>query len=966
MKKCIAILISFMLVIVILCAQMPLAAATFTDVGDLPCKEEVELLAALGIVEGMSEETFAPEETLTRAEASAIICRLIGAADFVVNEDMFSDVPFDHWAYNNIGTLSQLGIVNGVGDGLFAPEETLTYEQTVKLLVEALGYRVKAESAGGYPAGYLQTASVLGILNETAPNADHTISRGTMAIMAANALTCDMLVRTAYGDEYVFVEQENASILKTYLHISKIKGRITANYDERLSDVLQPKTDEVVFGHSTIYKLGESAAAEFVGQNVTLYTKHVESDEVETILYVVPDTASARYDFPAADLRLEEKRIITDDDADFVFDDETVYVYNGRKCSDAFTLPLEGNVSFVCDRGNDISVIFVSEYKSYVIKTTLKDTSAVYFKDVKEGESAELIIDTEDRAKVTRLLDTDGKPLSFSKLQADDVLTVMESKDKSALTVIRSNKTVKGTVTEIQSDGKEVTVGEETYLISGSLYNNKNAAQPELSKESTFLLDAFGNIAAVGEEKERTQKYGYLLSASYTRGLEKRAQMKIYTEEGKMVVFDTADSVTLKTGLTESTKNTETLLDETGLMQLSGDTLKVKEQLVMYETNAEGKLHFIELAIGDGTKIESFSGDAKIAEQEKRNAAFSYDADLPTGQTYLGGLLRLYGGYVIPEDCVIFNLPAKVGDEPLPTNEKLYSIIQTKTLIHNGPELKDGGKMYDIEEDKSVGAIIIQLVKEDTGAEMVDTAPVAIIEEVVARMTDEGDIGVGVKAVTTAGKEVDLFCPEDLKIEFGIKGDTKTTSTVIADINKEPHTEMENGTKVLKDYIHLTDLRPGDIIAYEEFGGEIQKAAVRFRAGAPAIREFGTLNGKHAVLTNRDTFSVLGGYCGNLFWFNEVEEKTEDERLLVTFPVLRYEAKYPDVTEWKRSEPIGTAKIYSFDMKTGKLEKSTADAIMEGSRVLYYRKNLVPTFIVIYKNMPSVIPPFAADLVPNK
>jgi len=965
MKKCIAILISFMLAIGILCAQMPLAAATFTDVGDLPCKEEVELLAALGIVEGMSEETFAPEETLTRAEASAIICRLIGAADFVVNEDMFLDVPFDHWAYNNIGTLSQLGIVNGVGDGLFAPEETLTYEQTVKLLVEALGYRVKAESAGGYPAGYLQTASVLGILNETAPNADHTISRGTMAIMAANALTCDMLVRTAYGDEYVFVEQENASILKTYLHISKIKGRITASYDERLSDVLQPKTDEVVFGHSTIYKLGESAAAEFVGQNVTLYTKHVESDEVETILYVVPDAASARYDFPAADLRLEEKRIITDDDADFVFDDETVYVYNGRKCSDAFTLPSEGNVSFVCDRGNDISVIFVSEYKSYVIKTTLKDTSAVYFKDVKEGESAELIIDTEDRAKVTRLLDADGKAISFSKLQADDVLTVMESKDKSALTVIRSNKTVKGTVTEIQSDGKKVTVGEETYLISESLYNNKNAAQPELGKESTFLLDAFGNIAAVGEEKERTQKYGYLLSASYTRGLEKRAQMKIYTEEGKMVVFDTADTVTLKTGLTESAKNTETLLDETGIMQLSGDTLKVKEQLVMYETNAEGKLHFIELAIGDGTRIENYSGDAKTIEQEKRNLSLSYDADLPSS-TYYGGVLRLYAGYVIPEDCVIFNLPAKVGDEPLPTNEKMYSIISAKKLIHNGPELKNGGRMYDIEEDKSVGAIIIQLEKKDTGTEMVDSAPVAIVKEVVTRLDDDGNTGVGIKAVTADGKDVDLFCPEDMEIEFGIKGDTKTTSTVIADINKEPQTEMENGVKVFKDYIKLTDLNPGDLIAYEEFGGEIQKAAVRFRAQAPAVREFGTYNGKHALLQSRDYFSVLTAYCGNVFWFNEVEEKTEDERLLVTFPVLRYEAKYPDVTEWKRSEPIGTAKIYSFDMKTGILEKSSADAIMEGSKVLYYRSNLVPKLIVIYKNMPGVIPPFAADLVPNK
>lgn len=965
MKRCISIVTCLLLLIGIVFTQLPVMAASFTDIEELPCKEEVELLAALGIVEGMSEESFAPAETLTRAEASAIICRLIGVADFVVNEDVFSDVTFDHWAYNNIGTLAQLGIVNGVSDGVFAPEETLTYTQTVKLLVEALGYRVKAENAGGYPAGYMTTASVLGILRGTAPNADETISRGTMAIMTANALSCDILVRAEYGDAYVFEEQENASILSTYLKVSKKKGRITATYDERLSNSIRPEVDEVVLDHSSIYKIGESNVAEHIGQEVTIYTKHVESDEVETVLHVVPNTTSTRYTYAASELSLEQNRLITDDDKEYIVNGDTVYVYNGRKCMDALALPTAGNISFVCDHGNDISVIFVSEYKSYVIKTVLADTLTVYFKDVADGEPGELKIDTSDRDTVTRLLDTDGKAVAFSKLRADDVLTVMESKDHSALTVIVSNQDVKGVITEIERGGKEVVIGEETYSVSESLYNNANAVQPEIGKEKTYLLDAFGNIAAVAEEKERTRKYGYLIGAAYTRGMDPRTQMQIYTEEGKMVVFDTADTVILKTGFTETAKNTEVLLDEVGLMQISGGELTVKEQLLMYETNAEGQLNFVELAIGDGTKIETFSGEAKTAEQEKRNYALSYDADLPSS-TYYGGVLRLYAGYVIPEDCVIFNLPAKVGDEPLPTEEKMYSIISAKTLIHNGTELKNGGKMYDIEEDKSVGAIIIQLVKEDTGAEMVDTAPVAIIEEVVTRMTDEGDIGVGIKAVTSAGKAVDLFCPEDLEIEFGIKGDTKTTSTVIADVNKESHTEMENGKKVLKDYIHLTDLRPGDVIAYEDFGGEIQKAAVRFRAGAPAIREFGTLNGKHAVLTNRDTFSVMAGYCGNLFWFNAVEEKTDDERLLVTFPVLRYEAKYPDVTEWRRSDPIGNAKVYSFDMKTGKLEKSTADAIMEGSKVLYYRKNLVPTLIVIYKNMPAEIPPFAADLVPNK
>jgi len=54
----------------------------------------------------------------------------------------FSDVPLEHWAYSEISELTANGIVNGMGDGTFAPDSPVTREQFIKLLVLSAGFDV--------------------------------------------------------------------------------------------------------------------------------------------------------------------------------------------------------------------------------------------------------------------------------------------------------------------------------------------------------------------------------------------------------------------------------------------------------------------------------------------------------------------------------------------------------------------------------------------------------------------------------------------------------------------------------------------------------------------------------------------------------------------------------------------------------------------------------------------------------
>lgn len=108
----------------------------FTDTDN----EHIEVLNALGVVKGKFETEFAPNDSLTREEAAAILCRLINKIypgwDATVQYFDFADSgEISDWAMNDIQVICNMGIMQGVGDNRFAPKELYTTEQAVATLV---------------------------------------------------------------------------------------------------------------------------------------------------------------------------------------------------------------------------------------------------------------------------------------------------------------------------------------------------------------------------------------------------------------------------------------------------------------------------------------------------------------------------------------------------------------------------------------------------------------------------------------------------------------------------------------------------------------------------------------------------------------------------------------------------------------------------------------------------------------
>jgi hypothetical protein len=95
------------------------------------------------------------------------------------------------WAIPYVEYAATLNIVNGYGNGKFGPNDTVTYEQAVTMIVRALGYTDECkEMNGSWPAIYVQKATALGLFDDVVNGGATGADRGDVAIMLYNALDC--------------------------------------------------------------------------------------------------------------------------------------------------------------------------------------------------------------------------------------------------------------------------------------------------------------------------------------------------------------------------------------------------------------------------------------------------------------------------------------------------------------------------------------------------------------------------------------------------------------------------------------------------------------------------------------------------------------------------------------------------------------------------------------------------------
>lgn len=134
---------------------------TFADVQNvLWAKQAVEALAARDIIKGISDDSFAPAASITRADFITLLVRALELKGPGTNTAAFSDVqPTAHYA-QAVTIAKELGITSGFEDNTFKPGNSISRQDMMVLTAKALKAAGKQSAGNGNLASYSDAASI--------------------------------------------------------------------------------------------------------------------------------------------------------------------------------------------------------------------------------------------------------------------------------------------------------------------------------------------------------------------------------------------------------------------------------------------------------------------------------------------------------------------------------------------------------------------------------------------------------------------------------------------------------------------------------------------------------------------------------------------------------------------------------------------------------------------------------------
>ena len=114
---------------------------TFDDVADGSWYTGVvDFAARSGLMIGTGKQRFAPEAKLTRAMMTQVLYNL-ESEHAVITEKPFTDVADDAWYADAVNWAAQVGVVNGMGNGIFAPNVEISREQLAVMMYNYAVYK---------------------------------------------------------------------------------------------------------------------------------------------------------------------------------------------------------------------------------------------------------------------------------------------------------------------------------------------------------------------------------------------------------------------------------------------------------------------------------------------------------------------------------------------------------------------------------------------------------------------------------------------------------------------------------------------------------------------------------------------------------------------------------------------------------------------------------------------------------
>lgn len=662
LKKVLALVVAFSMMLSVV------AFADYADVAeDASYADAVELLSALDIIKGDDLGNFNPDKTITRAEFAAVVCRALGYGD-VAGVNNFVDVPADHWAAGVIGYAAQLGIVNGYGDNKFGPEDNVTYDQAVKMLVVALGFENVAQRKGGYPSGYLAVASQYKITSGV--KATTEAPRATVAQLVYNALSTPKMDQTSFGtynEKWEVLDGKGGRDYATLLTDRDIYIA-TGVIDDSDKDADKVKittteaSDDLEFADDKPYTLyvNGSYIKDYDKQNVTVYVEKDSRNDYQ-VLAVTASADGETLTIYSDDYKITEKNTdgsykvtyYTSSDSSntktIKVDKDVKIEKNKKSQSDDLETFLDAQVK------NDVELVFVendgdssydavvaTEYKSSRVTDVNVDKDYLITK-----LAGRINFDFDDDSVTIVLMDDKGADLQLSDFKEDDVVAYFFDETKSDYKYIKivklTDSAITGTVksTSTKNGKNYVTIDGTKYEVASSCGTLKT------EDEGTFYIGMTGKIVEF-EGTSSNDDYAYILEASASDKAfgDDIWSLKLLTAKNGIVTYDLTEDASKdfsedqKTG--EKDEKGNEIIKPAYMKSLNGVTTAGKytyakaidakdlgntARLITFKTNSKGEIKSFENAEGTFAKVNgTYNANAQSVDKKSlEDDAVVYD-----------------------------------------------------------------------------------------------------------------------------------------------------------------------------------------------------------------------------------------------------------------------------------------------------------------------------------------------------
>ena len=406
LKKVLALVLAFA------CAFTMFAGAAFTDQADIKATDAVDMLVALGVVDGFEDGSFQPNGTVTRAQMAKMIYVLrTGKSDAsAYNNDKtsFTDIN-SHWAAGYIKYCQSLGIIAGKSNTKFDPNGKVTAQEAAKMLLVTLGYN--AEKAGLVGSNWASKANALadenGLLKDVNTSFTAACPRQYAAQLIYNTVFAPTVVwrDDAYQHTNV-LDKDNQTVGEKYMNLVKENaGVLYACSEVEGKDYYTISTSA---GQKTYNKV-PTDVSELLGQNVKVLVKHDNNGNYDKAYGVYAD---------------EDSKILA-----------TGFV-SGLE-ADGDKIKLDGT-SYKFDNGYSLDTTLVYD--------TNKDTNAVSLRSLANAADKTVVTPTVAASKI-KLIDNDGNGKVDAAVKTPVQVAKVTSVSKTSfsvkyLTAGVSNKTI--------------------------------------------------------------------------------------------------------------------------------------------------------------------------------------------------------------------------------------------------------------------------------------------------------------------------------------------------------------------------------------------------------------------------------------------------------------------------------------------------------------------------------------------